>query len=100
MPAVLYLPDALDDLARLRDFLAESDLVGANETSLLITEAVKILADHPHIGRPTEHGLRELVVSRGRSGYIALYRYVEHADQILVAAIRHQREAGYDSQRR
>ena len=100
MPAVLYLPGALDDLDRLCEFLAESDIVAANETSLLITEAVNVLADHPLIGRLAHKGLRELVISRGRSGYVALYRYNAREDMILVGAIRHQREAGFNTERR
>lgn len=47
------------------------------------------------MGRPVEHGLRELVISRGRTGYLALYSVEETADAILILAIRHQREAGY-----
>jgi len=35
------------------------------------------------------------VISRGRSGYLALYRYDEDRDRVLVLTIRHQREAGY-----
>ncbi len=62
----------------------------------LIAEAVHILANHPFIGRPAENGLRELVISRGRSGYVALYSYEEPDDTVLVLAIRHQREAGYE----
>lgn len=96
MSVVVYLPEALDDLVRLRDFLAESDLFAANETALLITDAVNILANHPLVGRPAGGNWRELVVSRGRSGYVALYQYDEREDQVIVAAIRHQREAGYD----
>ncbi|HSS05719.1 MAG TPA: type II toxin-antitoxin system RelE/ParE family toxin, partial [Rhodanobacteraceae bacterium] len=38
---------------------------------------------------------RELVISRGHSGYIALYSYEQLEDTVLVLAIRHQREAGY-----
>ncbi|MEI6762011.1 MAG: hypothetical protein WCO22_16340 [Betaproteobacteria bacterium] len=56
---------------------------------------------HPEIGRKVHFGRRELVVSRGRSGYLALYRFLPHIDpsrgQVLVLAIRHQREAGYKS---
>lgn len=100
MPVVVYLPEALDDLGRLRDFLAESDLVAGNETALLITDAVNILANHPLVGRPAGNGWRELVVSRGRTGYVALYRYDDGEDQVIVAAIRHQREAGYDPDQR
>jgi plasmid stabilization system protein ParE len=50
---------------------------------------------HPLLGRPTEHGLRELLISRGRTGYVALYQYDAAADKVLVLAVRHQREAGF-----
>jgi plasmid stabilization system protein ParE len=39
--------------------------------------------------------MRELVISRGRTGYLALYDYEEKSDAVLILAIRHQREAGY-----
>ncbi len=100
MPAVLYLPEALEDLERLRDFLAGSDAIVANETVLLICDAVTVLEAHPLIGRPAGNSRRELVVSRGRTGYLVLYRYDENDDRVLVSAIRHQREAGYDPERR
>lgn len=38
--------------------------------------------------------MRELVISRGKTGYIALYRYDEIRDVARVLAIRHQRELG------
>ena len=98
MPAILYLPGALDDLKRLRDFLADSDRVAAGETVALILDAVDVLAAHPLIGRAAYDGSRELVISRGRTGYVALYRYDEGTDRVLVAAVRHQRVAGYDPQ--
>jgi len=53
-----------------------------------------VLKRHPLIGRPAEHGLRELLISRGRSGYVALYRYLVESDTGLILALRHQREAG------
>jgi toxin ParE1/3/4 len=43
-----------------------------------------------------ELGLRELLISRGRSGHIALYRYDPGADAVLVLRVRHQREGGFD----
>lgn len=95
MAAVLYLPGALDDIERLAAFLVESDPSAAAGTKALIESAINILESHPLIGRPTEPGFRELVISRGRSGYIALYQYDESEDRVVVAAIRHQREAGY-----
>ena len=38
-------------------------------------EAVTILGRHPLIGRAVEDGMRELVISRGRSGHVALYSF-------------------------
>jgi len=60
-----------------------------------IREAVQILANHPLIGRRVETDYRELVISKGKSGYVALYRWFEETDTILILAIKHQLEAGY-----
>ena len=95
MARIIYSEQALGDLERLTGFLLESDASVALETVGLIEEAVSILARHPLVGRSVEHGLRELVISRGRTGYVALYSFEENADVILILAIRHQREAGY-----
>jgi mRNA-degrading endonuclease RelE of RelBE toxin-antitoxin system len=40
-------------------------------------------------------GLRELVISRGRTGYVALYSVEDGHNAVLVLTIRHQLEAGY-----
>jgi len=87
--------DAATDLDRLVDFLLADRPESAVVTVDLIVDALAVLATHPKIGRPTSHGLRELVISRGKSGYLALYDYDEPADMILVLAVRHQREQGY-----
>ena len=55
-----------------------------------------MLRSHPLIGRRVAGELRELVISRGRTGYIALYEYQPVFDRVSVRAIRHQREAGFD----
>ena len=47
------------------------------------------------IGRPCGQGMRELVISRGARGYVALYRYVAGIDTVLVLVIRAQRKAGF-----
>jgi len=92
---LIYSRQALTDLTRLTDFLLEADPASALETTALITEAVEVLTNHPLIGRPAEEELRELLISRGRSGYVALYSYEEAEDVVLILTIRHQREAGY-----
>ena len=92
MAAVKLLPAALDDLERLVEFLRESDPVAASETAALIFDGLRVLADHPLIGRPVAVNRRELVIFRGRSGYLAQYSYSLDSDEVLVVAIRHQRE--------
>lgn len=95
MAKLSYSERAFSDLERLTDFLLESDPSAAVETVDLIVEAVAVLKRHPLIGRPVEHDLRELVISRGRTGYVALYSFEQGQEAVLILAIRHQREAGY-----
>jgi plasmid stabilization system protein ParE len=94
---LIYSARALADLERLADSLAGRDPAAAAATIGLIEEAVAILARHPLIGRPVEAGLRELVISRGRTGYLALYSFEATHDVALILALRHQREAGYSA---
>jgi len=92
---IFYSARALADLDRLFDFLAAVDLAAAVHAAEAIVDAVKILERHPHIGRPVRGRLRELVISYGRTGYVALYRVSPRREWVEVLAIRHQREAGY-----
>lgn len=87
--------EATADLERLTDFLLASAPEAALDTVHIIVDGLQILASHPLVGRPLAHGLRELVISRGRTGYLALYRYDAQADLALVLAVRHQRESDY-----
>ena len=86
---------ALLDLERLFEFIAAVDPVRAREHIASVRRAFELLAEHPLLGRVAEHGRRELVLSRGRYGYIAKYRWLPADDVVLVLAVRHQREAGY-----
>jgi plasmid stabilization system protein ParE len=93
---VSYSSGAIEDLSRLAEFLRASHPEDAGATASLIAGALAILRDHPLIGRPAEAGLHGLLISRGRSGYVALYEYRAGTDQVIVYRIRHQREAGYE----
>jgi plasmid stabilization system protein ParE len=95
MAAVRYTARALEHADRLTDFRTETDPDAAADTAKIVVEAIDILHLHPEIGRPGKDDFRELMISRGRTGYIALYVYGEHDDTVVVHAIRHQREAGY-----
>lgn len=54
-----------------------------------------MLAHHPLIGRIVTAELRELVISYGRTGYVALYRFLPVRGEVRILAIRHQRELDY-----
>jgi plasmid stabilization system protein ParE len=95
LATVTYSARALADLDRLVDFLAVENPNAAVAAATVIVDAVTILERHPHIGRPVRGRLRELVISYGRTGYVALYRAGFRGDHVELLAIRHQREAGY-----
>lgn len=86
---------ALADLERLFDFIVTKDPRRARMQLLSVRKALELLADHPLLGRVAENGRRELVLSRGRYGYIAKYRWLPDDEIVLILAIRHQLEAGY-----
>jgi plasmid stabilization system protein ParE len=92
---VVLAEGARADLDRLFEFLAAEDVPAADEAIDIILDALGVLQRHPLIGRPCEEGLRELVISRERTGYVALYDFSENEDSVLVLALRHQREAGF-----
>lgn len=97
MTELVYTAQALLDLERWSDFLIETDPLAAQATTGLVFEALEILLHNPEIGRKVHMGQRELVISRGRTGYLALYRFLPQRQRVLVLALRHQREAGYKS---
>lgn len=95
MTRVVYTQNALDNLERVFSFLAEHDPGAAVDAAVTIRSAVEILADHPLIGRRVEGEIRELVISYGKHGYVALYRFLPERKQIRILALRHQRELDY-----
>ena len=92
---LVYSARAIDHLERAFDHIAQGDLDDAVAAASAIRSAVESLQTHPFIGRRVEGETRELVISFGKTGYVALYRYVEDLDTVFVLAIRAQKEAGY-----
>ena len=99
MAEVKYSAGARADFERLFELLVTENPRGAMAAVDAITSGIEILARHPLIGRPAEHGFHELVISRGNSGYLALYEYLPVEDLVLVHALRRQREAGFQNPR-
>jgi plasmid stabilization system protein ParE len=94
---VVYSRHAFADLERLAEFLIKDAPKAAVAAIDVIRDGIEILERHPFVGRPCEEGLRELLISYRKSGYVALYSYEHSQDVVLVLAIRHQREAGYST---
>lgn len=95
MARLVYSARALDDLDRAFAFLEDQDQDAAVAAVDAIISAVETLARHPLVGRIMTKDLRELVISYGRTGYVALYRFVPARREVRILAIRHQRELGY-----
>jgi len=95
MATVEITQRALTDLERLFDVIAAENPKKAREQILSVREAFELLAGNPLLGRSAENGRRELILFRGRYGYIAKYRWLTAEDIVLVRAVRPQLEAGY-----
>lgn len=95
MARLAFAPQAARDLRRLTEFLLDTAPEAANETVGILIDGLSILKQHPLVGRTVEQGYRELVISRGSTGYVALYIYDVSRNVALILAIRHQRESGF-----
>jgi toxin ParE1/3/4 len=95
MARVQVTTRALADLERLFDFVADHNPKLARERMVSVRRALELLADHPLLGRESEDGRRELILSRGKYGYVAKYRWLPAEDTVLILAVRHLLEAGY-----
>lgn len=86
-----------EDIERILAHCAEQGVQDAGPRLHAIVAALDVLAHSPMIGRRLRAGsdLRELVIGSGTRGYMALYRWVEALDTVVVLAIRSQPEAGY-----
>jgi plasmid stabilization system protein ParE len=92
---IVHSARALDNLARSLESLHSEDPETALAAGEAVESAINTLASHPLVGRRVEGDIRELVISFGATGYIALYRFVVQQDEVRVLALRQQREIGY-----
>ena len=104
MPQVVVSSGATADLERLTAFLLDANaLVQANKLVKLLTTAFRDVGSHPTMGKAylaiqeneSLLGAREVKIRFGRVGYQFLFRYDEARDTVIILAIRHFREQGY-----
>lgn len=95
--------EAKDDIDRFFDFVLarelerdSGDLALAEQALNAIRAGFATLETSPFTCRKVGHGpfLRELIIPFGRSGYVALFE-IESATDVVVMAVRHQREDDY-----
>ena len=97
MPQVIVTEGAAEGLERCRQLLVVKNPEAARRAGPAIERQFLLLETAPDIGRPFPDmpELRELLMTFGDSGYVALYRHEPAADAVYVLAFRHQKEAGY-----
>ncbi|MFH2005205.1 MAG: type II toxin-antitoxin system RelE/ParE family toxin [bacterium] len=78
---LVFSARARDDLARLREFIAEKNPQAAERVARILLTALQRLVDHPHLGRPVEEipACRDLVAGV----YDVRYRSVEERVEII-----------------
>lgn len=97
--ALRFTEEAQEDLLRLFDFMLQVDLDVALRAHQAIEDSFKLLEQFPFTCRKAANGahgprLRELVISFGATGYVALFE-IDNATTVTVLAIRHQREEDF-----
>lgn len=97
---VRFTKEAEADLVRLYEFLLEQDPHStelAERALARIVQAIDLLKQFPFTCRKASaHApyLRELLISFGAAGYVALFE-IEPNDIVTILAVRHQRESDY-----
>jgi len=92
---IVYSAGSLSHLVRALGYLRHENPEAAVETGSAVCSGVECLGAHPLLGRRVQGDIRELVISYGATGYIALYRFLVPRDEVRILAIRHQREIGF-----
>lgn len=91
---VRYTRGAREDLLRLYGFLLDKDPAAARRARNAIVKGVDFLKMSPFTCRKADTDnpfLRELVISFGSAGYVALFE-IEDQATVTILAVRHQRE--------
>ena len=94
MAQVAYSAQTLDQIERAFQGIRDTDPSATARAAAAIHSAIAGLESHPLVGRRLQGELRELVISYGRTGFVALYRFEILSDEVYVLAIRRQRELG------
>ena len=92
---IVWLPQAIDDLKRLREFLRPQNVEAAQRAVLAISKMAAVLAANPRFGMMARVApdFRDAVIPFGRRNYVLRCRI--DGDDIVIVALRHVREVGF-----
>ena len=100
---VIYSREAVEDLEQLFDHVLDrelhsptGDLDIAARAITAVQQACQLLVHSPFSCRKAGDSafVRELIITFGGSGYVALFE-IRDAQQVIIGAIRHQNESDY-----
>lgn len=92
MSEVVWLPEALEDVQRLRLFLEDKNPAAASRAGRVLLEGAALLARYPEAGSPMNDGTgrRELFLPFGANAYVL--RYMVDGQIVVIVRAWHGRE--------
>ncbi len=95
MREIIWLDSAVNDIARLRGFIAKENPHATKRAAESIQDAAQRLIKSPSIGKPVTDlpQYRDLLTRFGVGGYVLRYRV--HAETIYIVHVRHYRETDF-----
>lgn len=95
MREIIWLDSAVNDLVRLREFIAKENPNAAKKAASTIKKTIQLLAETPSIGKPVKDlpQYRDLLARFGAGGYVIRYRI--YLETIYIVHLRHYRESDF-----
>jgi toxin ParE1/3/4 len=91
---IRFAPDAIADLARVREFLDVNNPEAAKRALRVIFAAIERVEQFPALGRSTaDLDVRQIVIPFGSACYVLRYTILQESDDVLVLRLWHGREA-------
>jgi plasmid stabilization system protein ParE len=89
---VVWLPQALQDIGRLYEFVANKSPEAARRAAERIAYAARQLEQYPDLGQPMEDGARrQIFVPFGAGAYVIRYRR-DNEKNVVIVRVWHSRE--------
>ena len=100
MGKIVLTSNASSKLKAISGFYETRDEAIAERAIGTIVAAFQILRKFPEAGRPWRGSLtrREIIIPFGEQGFVSLYEIDREQNEIVILAIRQQREAGYSNE--